>query len=166
MLSEKEQVKEQPDIPRPRRNENEALARRSLPTKERLFLPPGYSPPPGEGSDDQERPISLNTRDPRYVPYVTKVKYAVELQWGYPDVALRHGLQGTVVLVFTILRNGQLEALQLVRSSGVYALDLEAIRAVQAASPFPPLPPSIGERKRFEGIFTYEDNRLKYDFVR
>ena len=108
----------------------------------------------------------LDSRDPRYVSYNTAVKQAIELEWVYPDVALRHGLEGKLVLAFTILRNGQLEAVHVIRSSGFSALDQEAIRAVQTAAPFRPLPPWIGKRLDIMATFEYVDSRVKYDFAR
>ncbi len=55
---------------------------------------------------------------------------------------------------------------QLVRSSGYPILDDEAIRAVQAAAPFHPIPPWIGkERLAISASFEYDDNRLKYSYT-
>jgi protein TonB len=105
----------------------------------------------------------LNTRERKYVSYFTSIKQAIQIVWDYPESALRHGLEGKLVLEFTILGNGALEGTRLVRSSGFAVLDNEAIRAVQAASPFHPIPPWIG-RNRLDIIasFEYHDNRMKY----
>jgi protein TonB len=67
------------------------------------------------------------------------------------------------LLQFTILDNGQLESMQIVRSSGSNVLDHEALRAMKAAAPFRPIPPWI-EKKRLTitASFEYLDNRLNY----
>jgi len=52
------------------------------------------------------------------------------------------GLRGTfqTTVFFRILRTGGISALKIEESSGVRSLDLSALRAIQSAAPFPPLP--------------------------
>lgn len=50
---------------------------------------------------------------------------------------------GTVVLRFTITRDGRLLEASIVRSSGVIALDRGLLDALRAAAPYPPLPSTI-----------------------
>ena len=100
-----------------------------------------------EGRRNREGPIRLDSQEPRYVSYLTSVKQAIEIEWIYPDIALSHGLEGKLLLEFTILGNGQLEEARLLRSSGYSVLDEEAIRAIQAAAPFGPIPRSIGKSR-------------------
>lgn len=65
----------------------------------------------------------------------------------YPRVARRRGLEGRVVLGVTIGRDGALAAEpKVLRSSECSVLDAEAVRMVQAAAPFQPLPTEF-ERK-------------------
>lgn len=107
------------------------------------------------------RPIPLNTSDVRYAPYTQHVKQWIESRWEYPDLAKHYGLQGRVVVEFTILQNGQIEFLALVRSSGSKLLDEEAVRAIRAAVPFRPFPRSIQETSlRIIAGFVYSDQRL------
>jgi TonB family protein len=49
------------------------------------------------------------------------------------------------VVHFRIARDGAVEDVQLVNSSGYNSFDLAALRAVQAAAPLPPLPRSYKE---------------------
>jgi protein TonB len=132
-----------------------------LPTIKDLLPPVGWS-----SSGNKEGAVPLNTQEPKYISYFTSIKRAIEFVWEYPEPALRYGLQGKLVLEFTILGNGNLEGTRLIRSSGFSVLDQEAIRAVRAASPFHPIPPWIG-RTRLDIIasFEYHDNRLKYGFA-
>ena len=63
---------------------------------------------------------------------------------------------------FTILQNGHVEFLALVRSSGSKLLDDEAVRAIKAAVPFRPFPRTIQESSlRIIAGFIYSDQRLR-----
>jgi protein TonB len=108
------------------------------------------------------RAIPLNTSDVRYAPYTQTVKQWIEARWEYPDLAKHYGLQGRVVVEFTILKDGHIELLALVRSSGSKLLDEEAVRAIKAAVPFKPFPRSIRESSlRIIAGFIYSDQRLR-----
>ncbi|MFQ5904789.1 MAG: energy transducer TonB [Candidatus Binatia bacterium] len=145
--------------------EKSTIVHRSLPTLKEL-LPPVIWSPSGERAGNKEGAVRLDTREPKYISYFTSIKRAIELVWEYPEPALRHGLQGKLVLEFTILRNGNLEGTRLIRSSGFSVLDQEALRAVKTASPFHPIPPWIGKtRLDIIASFEYYDNRLKYGLV-
>jgi protein TonB len=58
----------------------------------------------------------------------------------YPPLARRQGWSGVVRVEFTIRDDGTIEDLRIVTSSGRSLLDRQALRAVQAAAPFPPPP--------------------------
>ncbi len=80
-------------------------------------------------------------------------------------MALRYGLQGKLALEFTISGSGQLERIRLIRSSGSQLLDDEAMRAVKAAAPFPPIPPWIKPNPlSISASMEYHDNRVNYRF--
>ena len=112
-------------------------------------------------------PISLNTKDPIYVNYFTKIKQSIEVQWEYPEMALRYGLQGRLALEFAIGADGRLEHLRVVRSSGSELLDQEAVRAIRAAAPFPPIPTWIKPVPlSISAAMEYHDNRLNYRYTR
>jgi protein TonB len=107
--------------------------------------------------------VSLNTSDPVYVTYFNKIKQLILSRWEYPELALRYGLEGRLSVEFTIGSNGQLERLRVVRSSGSNILDEEALRAIQAAAPFPPIPRWIQPNPlAIFGEMIYDDNRLNY----
>ncbi len=116
--------------------------------------------------DVEEEVVRLDSTDPNYISYLASVKRDIELVWEYPPPALSQGIQGVLVVEFRIKKNGTLMQAQLVRSSGYPILDDEAIRAVQAAAPFHPIPPWIGkERLAISASFEYDDNRLKYSYT-
>ncbi|MBF8253546.1 MAG: TonB family protein, partial [Deltaproteobacteria bacterium] len=107
-----------------------------------------------------------NTRDPQFVTYFGSIKRAIEVVWQYPEMALRYGLQGKLLMEFSILENGELARARIVRSSGSNLLDEEALRAVRSAAPFSPIPPWIAkEQLDILASFEYYDNRLNYRYM-
>lgn len=145
--------------------QNSTIVQRPLPTMKDLLPPIDWSPA-RERANARESAVRLDTREPKYVSYFTSIKRAIEQAWEYPESALRNGLQGKLVMEFTISGNGQLEGTRLIRSSGFSVLDQEAMRAVQSASPFHPIPPWIGKpRLDVVASFEYHDNRLRYGAV-
>ncbi len=145
--------------------EQVATVGRELPTLKELLPPITWASSDhrsGSGND----PVSLNTTNPQYVTYFGGIKHAIELVWQYPELALRYGLQGKLLLQFAILNTGELESATIVRSSGSHLLDEEAVRAVRAAAPFKPIPPWIGKNRiEIVASFEYLDNRLNYRFM-
>ena len=162
--AEKELRREKPP-PREPPQEQVASVERQLPTLKELLPPITWSSSDHRGSGG-DGPVGLNTTDPQYVTYFGSIKRAIEIEWQYPEPALRYGLQGKLMLQFAIRNNGELESAVIVRSSGSHVLDEEAVRAVRAAAPFKPIPSWIG-KNRIEIIasFEYLDNRLNYRFM-
>ena len=143
--------------------EESVVAERPLPTVKELLPPLTWS----ADSRSSNAPISLNTRDPLYVSYFTKIKQLIESHWQYPELALRYGLQGRLFLEFTVGADGRLERLRMVRSSGSQLLDEEALRAIKAAAPFPPIPRWIQPNPLpISAAMEYHDNRVNYQFAR
>jgi protein TonB len=161
----KEPKREEPRLASREPLPNQAIvAERTLPTLKELLPPVGWSTE--AKNRGTEGPIRLDTNNPQYVTYFNSIKRAIEVVWQYPELALRYGLQGRLLLEFSILDNGDLEGAKIVRSSGSNLLDEEALRAVKTAAPFGPIPPWIG-KNRIDVIasFEYVDNRLNYRFV-
>lgn len=86
--------------------------------------------------------ISANTREYVYAEYmagwVAKVERIGNLN--YPDQARQDGIHGSLVLTVAIRRDGSIEAIDVIQSSGHTVLDEAAIRIVNLARPFNPLP--------------------------
>jgi periplasmic protein TonB len=68
--------------------------------------------------------------------YIDQLLSAIDAKWARPP--LGDGVQA--VISFRIERDGSLGSLEVAESSGYNSFDLAALRAVQNASPFPPLP--------------------------
>ena len=100
--------------------------------------------------------IDMNTSEYRFLGYFTNMRKAIELVWNYPMDAARRGMQGEVGLEFAISRDGHATQIKVIKSSGFPILDRAIIEAIQAASPFAPLPQSY-QRSRLlvTGSFRY-----------
>ncbi len=64
----------------------------------------------------------------------------------YPEKAKRSNLSGNLLLVVAINKDGSLNNIELMRSSGHKLLDDAAMRIVKLAAPYAPLPKSISEQ--------------------
>jgi len=63
----------------------------------------------------------------------------------YPDTARRKNLEGALVLVVGIFKNGSIESITVDESSGHKVLDDAAVRIVRMAAPFDPLSGKLGD---------------------
>lgn len=111
--------------------------------------------------------ISANTREYEFASYmsawVAKVERVGNLN--YPSELRRKKLHGDLILTVGINRNGTVESIDVMRSSGISDIDQAAISIVQMAAPYAPLPDNIAERVdilhitrtwRFESAFGVE----------
>jgi len=89
--------------------------------------------------------ITARTQEFKYANYmndwVAKVERIGNLN--YPDEARRKNLSGSLLLDVALNQDGAILEITLLRSSGHTALDDAAIRIVELAAPFPPLPENI-----------------------
>ncbi len=160
--SQREMRREEPP-PRKPVEDKFAIAERPLPTLKELLPPVNWST---SGERSNRSPVRLDTRDPQFITYFGSIKRAIEVVWQYPEMALRYGLQGKLLMEFSILGNGELAQARIVRSSGSNLLDEEALRAVRSAAPFSPIPPWIAkEQLDILASFEYYDNRLNYRYM-
>lgn len=106
----------------------------------------------------KEDTVELSTTEYKYFSYFAKLKRQIEGVWGYPEESRYKGEEGQLFLVFTIKRNGELENIELLRSSGYARLDNEAIRAIRNAAPYAPFPEGWGalERLHIKATFIYQ----------
>ena len=65
----------------------------------------------------------------------------------YPARARRRGDEGTVILAFTLNRDGSLKEYAIRKSSGSKALDLEVKKLIRRAAPFPAVPANISQEE-------------------
>ncbi len=80
-----------------------------------------------------------------YQYYLVGLQSKVTQSWEIPShLALEKELN--LFVTFTIARNGSVSGVRLKSSSGKQAFDQSALKAVEAASPFPPLPDEYKEQ--------------------
>ena len=86
--------------------------------------------------------ISANTREYEYAAYMNAWVAKVERvgNMNYPTELRSKGLYGDLVLMVGIKRDGSVESIDLMRSSGVAEIDQAAIEIVELAAPYSPLP--------------------------
>lgn len=87
--------------------------------------------------------ISLDTEDKRYVTYTKLIKKKIGRQWSYPVEARENLIEGKLIVIFSLVKNGNLTKIKVVKPSGHQILDAEAVRAIKNAAPFPAFPDHI-----------------------
>jgi TonB family protein len=76
----------------------------------------------------------------RFGYYVDILKQKVAQKWRTGDVDPRIRSAPPAIVTFTIRRDGSISGVRIEQTSGNFALDASAQRAIADASPFPPLP--------------------------
>jgi periplasmic protein TonB len=78
----------------------------------------------------------LDNPDFKFGYYIDQLLSAIDAKWVRPPL----GDNVRAIISFRIQRDGSITELTVAQSSGYNSFDLAALRAVQNASPFPPLP--------------------------
>ena len=89
--------------------------------------------------------VGARATEYRFARYVEDWRQKVE-RWGnlnYPEAARQQHLYGNLVLTVAIRADGSVEKIVVTRSSGHRLLDAAAVRIVEIAAPYAPLPPEI-----------------------
>lgn len=100
---------------------------------------PASSPPPtsGAAAKPEAEPPPPASAEPDRSARFNAIRDRVMAALRYPLMARRQGWSGAVKVEFTILPTGEIRSLRVVQSSGYSVLDKQALRAVEAAAPFP-----------------------------
>jgi TonB family protein len=118
------------------------------------IAPPSEKPHSSEEKDQDT--ISLDTDDKRYVNYARIIKQKVLRHWIYPQEAKENLLQGSLLAIFSLTRDGNMIQIKIAETSGYEILDSEVIRAISSAAPFPPFPGHITvSRLNIRATFDY-----------
>ena len=83
----------------------------------------------------------LDNPDFKFGYYIDQLLSSIDSKWVRPPL----GNEVQAVIAFRIHRDGSITGLEVARSSGYNSFDLAALRAVQNASPFAPLPRAYRE---------------------
>ena len=111
------------------------------------------------GTKDVEKEITvdLNTTEYKYISYFTKLKERIYQVWKYPKESQIRREQGNLRIVFTLRKDGYLESVRIIESSGFENLDREVLRTIRVASPYNPFPESWEEEKlKIPATFDYK----------
>ena len=108
------------------------------------------------GKKEKGKSFSFDTDEFKFLIYNRRLKERIESIWIYPSEAASKGIYGDLIIRFTIKKNGQLGAVELVRTSGHKSLDDAAIKALKDGAPYWPLPKEWNlEGYTIEGHFIY-----------
>ena len=106
----------------------------------------------------QQRPrrrfVGARTQEFRFARYVEDWRVKIERigEVNYPQAARDQKMYGTLVVTVSIKSDGSLERVDINRSSGNRILDAAAVRIVQLAAPYAPVPPDIAKDTDIIGI--------------
>ncbi len=114
-------------------------------------------PPETRPDKELEETISLDTEDKRYWSYVKIIKTRLSNNWKYPQEAWGNLIEGKVMVMFRLTRQGHLINVEILQPSGFTVLDNEAARAIRASAPFPSFPDSVTATRLNIGVnFSYQ----------
>ena len=93
---------------------------------------------PTTSADADPEPIAFGFDDPDfdYGYYIDQIRRVIRRQWVRPPIG--KGIE--VIVTFRIGPGGTVSNLAVLRTSGLRSYDLAGVRAVENASPLPPLP--------------------------
>ncbi len=117
-------------------NRSREIARLSAEIQERSQL---YAQKP------RQKYITANTKEYVYASYEDSWRLKIERigNLNYPEEAKQSGASGTLLLDVAINKDGSLNKIQVIRSSGNHILDEGAIHIVNLAAPFSPFSPEM-----------------------
>lgn len=104
--------------------------------------------------------VWLDTEQDLLISFFRRFRTNIYNVWNYPDGARRRGEQGQCLLRIIISRQGTVDSVELLESSGSAALDDEALRAVRKGAPYGPLPSAYPHAQlKIMGYFRYTLNQ-------
>ena len=106
--------------------------------------PPRVAPPPPRTVNlptPKQKPTSLVEEQDRVVQsYLNKLIARIKASRKYPPTALARQQEGEVLVGFNIVRDGTMDNIRVLRSSGYPILDRDAVKSLTKISPFEPIP--------------------------
>ncbi|MBK9968465.1 MAG: TonB C-terminal domain-containing protein [Holophagales bacterium] len=95
-----------------------------------------------EGGFVDSGPLSFDTKGYEWGPYAAEMIRKIKRNWEIPKLA-HYGMKGRLTVRFFLMRDGRVEGLRLLVSSGVPPFDNASMKAIQNSSPFRALPPDF-----------------------
>jgi TonB family protein len=106
---------------------------------------------PGDNPFADRAPSLAAEADINFGPYMSSLQRKIKRSWKPP----RGSESNRIVVTFTVLQDGRLGNLKIIRSSPNPEANMAALKAVTDASPFEPLPPGAGPDIDIEFTFDY-----------
>lgn len=97
--------------------------------------------------------------EPDFVPYMRDLQKRIKAKWEPP----KGNESKRVIVLFKIAKNGELLKIRIFKTSGVFAVDNAALKAVKDTAPFKPLPKEF-KGKSIDIQFTFDYNVLNKKF--
>lgn len=121
----------------------------------------GYAPagrgaatvPTGAPALPDGRELAMATFQRTYDMYVARVKQKVDPLWEFPRELAIKMEQGDVLIGFVIRKDGTVRDVRVLKGSGFPSFDKNVLNAIKKASPFPPLPETLGSELRVTAPF-------------
>ncbi len=100
----------------------------------------------GRGGIEGE-PIPLDSSDAKFSDYLDRLRRRIKANWGFPCIKNATGpcdyKTTSLIVEFGILKDGRLQFVDVVKSSGFPIYDDYAVNAIKLGSPFPAVPPEM-----------------------
>jgi TonB family protein len=100
--------------------------------------------PAGAPNLPTARTLALATFQRAYDHYLSRVKQKVDPLWEFPRELALALEQGDVLVGFTIRKDGTVRDVRVLKASGFPKFDKNVVAAIRKASPFEPLPETLG----------------------
>lgn len=107
----------------------------------------------GPGQDDSAAGAYFDTQGYDLGPWGDQVVALVRRNWSIPPAA-DLGMKGIVGIAFNVDRNGHLEDIRIISSSGIPSFDQAAVNALRISDPFVPLPSDF-PRPKLPAVFRF-----------
>ena len=101
--------------------------------------------------------VWMDTQQDLLISFMRRFRDNIYGVWNYPESAKWQNQQGSCLLRITVDRNGNVEDVKLMESSGYRVLDEEAMRAVRQGATYGPLPRAYpNEYLHIMALFNYQ----------
>jgi len=100
--------------------------------------------------------VSINTVSFKYISYFKRLKQKIEFVLNLPEEAAVRGITGQGIVGFSISADGELLDTEILETTGYTVLDAQMLGALERASPFEPLPESMGlDMLKIKSVFSF-----------
>lgn len=90
--------------------------------------------------DKKNKIISSEQNEEAMLKFEDRIKFQIQKNKYYPEIAKKLGIEGKVGISFDLLKDGQVEDIRILESSGNKILDSEAVNTIKKCIPFEKIP--------------------------